>query len=119
MVPFLGSAGPSDPRTPDEADEAEGPAGTLHDLNNVFSVILASAEWLAARLSPDSELVEDARAIVAAAKRGAALTHRLRTEAQGALGAEAQAQEAETKAPEAKEAERGPAGQNDEGGHER
>lgn len=51
--------------------------GIAHDFNNLLTVILGSAEELAAHLKEDSRLGADALATLAAAERGAELTQRL------------------------------------------
>jgi signal transduction histidine kinase len=50
--------------------------GIAHDFNNVLTIVLASADMLAAELT-DEDLRADARAIVLAARKGAALTSHL------------------------------------------
>jgi PAS domain S-box-containing protein len=50
--------------------------GIAHDFNNVLTIVLASAEMLATEVT-DENLRADARAIVIAARKGAALTSHL------------------------------------------
>lgn len=52
-------------------------AGTVHDFNNILTVILGNAEWLKMKCSNDGFLEKRLDQIIGAAKRGAHLSRRM------------------------------------------